>query len=83
MTLIYQFINSLHPSLYLSLYLLLYLPFLDDDNRVLLQNEDHDYINASPVSYKVDDRTLRYIACQGPKEVKEDGGTLEVVRIYE
>ncbi|CAL1543398.1 unnamed protein product [Lymnaea stagnalis] len=40
------------------------LPY--DQNRVVLLNSGNDYINASHISLKVGEATLKYIACQGP-----------------
>eukprot|EP00042_Codosiga_hollandica_P026869 m.129628 g.129628 ORF g.129628 m.129628 type:complete len:1454 (+) comp52317_c0_seq1:125-4486(+) len=42
------------------------LPY--DHNRVLLENEENDYINASPVNFDFKGDVYRYIASQGPKE---------------
>ncbi len=42
---------------------------LDDETRVVLNAEYHDYINANFVSHEVNTRLLQYIATQAPKEV--------------
>ena len=49
---------------------LLFIKFLDDQFRVLLEENytESDYINASTIPFDINSREIEYIAAQGPNE---------------